>query len=163
MSENKWKRPPAPPAPMFLGEKERDLVKQINDEVIERVVGQQVVYYPIDVENTNFHPIYGESTVKTFMSPVRVYAMVKWEGSETSYEDSIGVDTNYTIKVAFHKRRLTEDQDLFVRVGDFVLYGNVYYEIVKIGEPRELFGQQDHRFEIAASCIKAREGLFDGS
>ena len=41
MSEdNKWSRPAAPPPPLFLGKKERDLVKQINDELIEKVIGQ---------------------------------------------------------------------------------------------------------------------------
>ena len=39
MSE--WERPAQPPAPLFFGEKEKNLVKQINDEIIERVVGQQ--------------------------------------------------------------------------------------------------------------------------
>ena len=49
MSEdNKWKKPSAPPPPMFFGEKERDLVKQVNDEIIERVVGQQILYFPLD-------------------------------------------------------------------------------------------------------------------
>ena len=52
---NKWTQPAQPPPPMFLGEKERDLVKQVNDELIERVIGQTVVYYPIDLEHTNFH------------------------------------------------------------------------------------------------------------
>ena len=33
--DNEWKQPDAPPPPLFLGEKERDLVKQVNDEVIE--------------------------------------------------------------------------------------------------------------------------------
>ena len=56
MSE--WERPTQPPSPMFFGEKEKDLVKQINDEIIERVVGQQVLYFPIDVDSTDFHPIY---------------------------------------------------------------------------------------------------------
>ena len=45
--DNKWKQPDAPPSPLFLGEKERNLVKQVNDEIIERVVGQQVLYFPI--------------------------------------------------------------------------------------------------------------------
>ena len=60
MSEkDKWSRPEAPPPPLFLGEKERDLVKQVNDELIERVIGQQITYYAIDIERTNFHPLYG--------------------------------------------------------------------------------------------------------
>ena len=40
-------QPSAPPPPLFLGKKERDLVKQVNDELIERVVGQTVLYYPV--------------------------------------------------------------------------------------------------------------------
>ena len=56
-SNNKWKQPDSPPPPLFIGKKERDLIKQVNDELIERVVGQAVLYYPIDVETTNFHPL----------------------------------------------------------------------------------------------------------
>tara|TARA_Y100000034_G_scaffold112634_1_gene146811 strand:- start:420 stop:866 length:447 start_codon:yes stop_codon:yes gene_type:complete len=148
---------------MFLGEKERNLVKQVNDEIIERVVGQQVLYYPIDIEHTNFHPLYGEAIEKTFLPPIRVYAMVEFQGIESNYLESMGMDKTTKITVKFHKRRLTEDQDLYVREGDFVLYGDIYYEIVKLLEIKQLFGQIDHKFEIDAECIKARDGLFNAS
>ena len=65
------------------------------------------------------------------------------------------------ITVSFHKRRLSEDQDLFVREGDFILYGENYYEILTLVEPKWLFGQVESRFEISAECVRAREGLFD--
>tara|TARA_Y100000816_G_C25841381_1_gene439697 strand:+ start:115 stop:603 length:489 start_codon:yes stop_codon:yes gene_type:complete len=162
MSDNKWSQPASPPPPLFLGEKERDLVKQVNDELIERVIGQQVLYYPISLDHTNFHPLYGEAIEKTFLPPVRVYALVDWEGQETS-NTSAGIDKRSSITVHFHKRRLTEDQDLFVREGDFVLYGSFYYEIVTLNETKEIFGQVDHKMEISAKCIRARKGLFDGS
>ena len=68
MSEdNKWSRPAAPPPPLFLGKKERDLVKQVNDELIEKVIGQQILYYPIDMERTNFNDLYGEAIEKTYL------------------------------------------------------------------------------------------------
>ena len=162
MSDNKWSQPTNPPPPLFLGEKERDLVKQVNDELIERVIGQQVLYYPISLDHTNFHPLYGEAIEKTFLPPVRVYALVDWEGQEIS-NTSAGIDKRSSITVHFHKRRLTEDQDLFVREGDFVLYGSFYYEIVTLNETKEIFGQVDHKMEISAKCIRARKGLFDGS
>jgi hypothetical protein len=163
MSDDQWSQPSQPPPPMFLGEKERNLVKQVNDELIERVIGQQVVYYPISNEHTEYHDIYGEAIKKTFLPPVRVYALVEWEGLETKADTSYGLDKVSEITVHFHKRRLTEDQDLFVREGDFVLYGNIHYEIVTLNEPRQLFGQIDHRIEVTAKCIKARKGLFDAS
>jgi hypothetical protein len=162
MSEdNKWDKPASPPPPMFFGKKERDLVKQVNDEIIERVVGQQVLYFPIDIETTNYHPLYGEAVEKTFLPPVRVHALVEFQGIETSFMENIAVDKMTKIKVNFHKRRLTEDQDLFVREGDFVRYGEVFYEIVKLMEPKLLFGQVEHRFEIQADCIRARDGVFN--
>lgn len=155
----KWDRPAQPPPPMFLGKKERDYAKQVNDEVVERVVGQTILYYPIDLSSTSFHPLYGESINKTFLMPVRVYALVKWEGQETT-TTNYGLDKQTKITVNFHRRRLTEDQDLYVREGDYVLYADQYFEIVKLIEPKLLFGQQEHKFEITAQCIMARQGTF---
>ena len=160
---NEWKRPENPPPPLFFGEKERDLVKQVNDELIEKVIGQQILYYPIDLETTNFHELYGEAVEKTYLPPVRVYALVEFTNYSTEYMEGIGIDKAWEIMVHFHRRRLTEDQNLFVREGDFVLYGDFYYEIVKLSEPKKLFGQIDHSFEIAATCKRARKGLFDAT
>ena len=160
---NEWSRPASPPPPLFLGKKERDLVKQVNDELVEKVIGQQILYYPIDMETTNFHELYGEAIEKTFLPPVRVYALVKFEDESTSYLDSVGIDNSSQLTIHFHKRRLTEDQDLFVREGDFILYGDIYYEITKLSTQRKLFGQVNHTFEISALCKRARKGLFDAT
>ncbi len=163
MPDNKWNRPAAPPPPLFFGKKERDLVKQVNDELIEKVIGQQILYYPIDLETTRFHDLYGEAIEKTFLSPIRVYALVEFTEFSTKYMENVGVDAESEILVHFHKRRLEEDQDLFVREGDFVLYGDKYYEIVTLSKPKNLFGQVEHSFEISAKCRKARKGLFDAT
>ena len=143
----------APPPPLFLGKKERDLVKQVNDEVIERVIGQTIIYYPISREHTYFHPVYGEAIQKTFLPPIKVNALVTWDGSKTT-ADSFGVDRTTSIIIKFHRRRLLEDQDLFVREGDFVLYGDTFYEIASLNEIKNLFSQIDNKFEIDAKCIK---------
>ena len=158
--KNKWTQPSNPPPPLFTGKKERDLVKKINDEIIERVIGQTILYYPISMEHTNFHPLYGEAINKTFLPPVRVHALVQW-GGIASTNSNLGVDKKSSIDVFFNKRRLTEDQDLFVREGDFLSYGGKFYEIVTLGEPREIFGQTEHKMEVVAKCIKAREALFN--
>jgi len=158
--DNKWTRPANPPPPLFLGEKERNLVKQVNDELLERVVGQQILYLPISMEYTNFHPLYGEAIDKSFLPPVRIYALVEFESITTTTEN-YGLDKNNHITVKFHERRLHEDQDLCVREGDYVQYGNHFYEIVTLTEGRQLFGQVDHLFQIEAHCIKTRKGLLD--
>lgn len=157
---NQWELPNSPPPPLFMGRKERNYVKQINDEIVERVVGQTTVYYPIDLKSTNFHHLYGEAIEKSFLPPIRVYALVKWEGDETSTDLTV-LDRVAKITVNFHRRRLTEDQDLYVREGDFILYAGRFWEIVKLFDPRLLFGQQEHKFEIRAECVRARSGVFE--
>ena len=157
---SKIKQPENPPPPLFTGKKEKDFVKQVNDEIIERVVGQTIAYYPISLEHTNFHDLYGEAVEKSFLAPVRVYAMVKYDSESTS-TTTLGLDRIEKITVLFHKRRLIEDQDLFVREGDFVQYGQNFYEILTLVEPKWLFGQVESKFEIGAECVRAREGLFN--
>jgi len=149
--DNKWNQPARPPAPLFTGKKEKDFVKQINDEIIERVVGQTILYYPVSLEHTAYNEVYGEAIEKSFLSPIRVHAFVKFESQDTT-TTGLGVDRVEKITVNFHKRRLTEDQNLADR----------YYEILTLTEPRWLFGQAESSFEIAATCVRAREGLFNG-
>lgn len=163
MADNKWTQPADPPAPLFFGEKERNLVKAINDELIEHVIGQQILYYPIDLNATKFNSTYGEAIEKTFLPPIRVYVLIEWEGLQDLYTEGIGVDKSTSFTAHFHKRRLTEDQNLFARIGDYVLFGSFYYQIVKTSQPKLLFGQADHKVEISAKCIRAREGLFDAT
>jgi len=159
--KNKWSQPASPPPPLFVGQKERDLIKQVNDELIENVIGQQILYFPISDDHTDVHPVYGEAIHKVFLPPIRVYALVDWEGQATTFMDNVAVDRYTSITVHFHKRRLTEDQDLSVRVGDFVQYGDNYYEIVTLDEPVQIFGQINHKMEVSAKCIYAREDLFN--
>lgn len=160
-ADTQWEQPATPPPPLFTGQKEKDFVKQVNDELIERVIGQQVAYFAVDINRSLFHPVYGEAIQKTFLPPVRVHALVKWEGQTQLFTEGLGIDKATSIEIHFHKRRLTEDQDLFVREGDFVLYGDRYYEIVSLNEPRQLFGQIESKFEIMAKCVRAREGTFN--
>ena len=166
MANNKWSPPESPPAPLFLGQKEKDLVKQVNDELIERVIGQLIIYYPIDYETTNFHPLYGEAQVKNFLPPIRIYALVEWSSYESKMQETFGLDRSSELTVHFHRRRLIEDQNLFVREGDFIRYDGLFYEIMTLAEPKQLFGQiEDDRnsIEVMAKCIKARKGVFDAT
>ena len=160
MADNKWEQPEAPPPPLFLGKKERDLVKQVNDELIERVIGQQILYYSISLEQSDFHDLYGEAIEKSFYPPVRVFALIDKEETDTTFTN-YGIDKVANITVHFHKRRLVEDQDLYVREGDFIQYDKQFYEIAELSQPRYLFGQDNQLFEITATCRKTREGVFN--
>ena len=168
MANNKWTQPASPPPPLFVGKAERNFVKQITDEVVEKIVGEQILYFPIDVERSDFHPLYGEAIKKTFLPPVRVYSIIEYVGSDR-VQEQYGFDTLYNINIHMHKRRLTEDQNLFARLGDFVQYDSMYFEIVDIFEPRYLFGQDsaftstETAVEVTAVARQARQGLFNAN
>ena len=138
--DNKWTQPTAPPPPLFTGKKERDLVKQVNDELIERVIGQTIAYYPIDYNTTDFHPIYGEALEKNFLPPIRVQALIEWEGIQSVHRK----DWNrQAIKYCYSlsQKKINRRSGSFVREGDFVLYGELFYQIVTLQEPKRLFGK----------------------
>ena len=92
--------------------------------------------------------------------------MVVWEGYTTTVTN-LGIDKRLSLTINFHRRRLTEDQDLYIREGDFILYGEEYFEIATINYPRQIFGQawqgRERIFEAQAKCIRAREGTFDAN
>jgi hypothetical protein len=144
---------------MFFGKKERDLVKQVNDELSERIIGQPIAYYAISAEESNFNETYGEAVEKVSLPPIRVYAYVVVENEQTN--EKFGYEYQTKLTVNFHRRRLVEDQNLYVRVGDFVQYGDEFYEIVRLyNDTRFLFGQVEHKFQVTADCIRARQGVF---
>jgi hypothetical protein len=165
---DQWTQPSSPPPSLFVGKAERNFVKQLTDEVIEKVVGQQILYFPIDMERSNYHPLYGEAINKTFLPPVRIYSLIEYLGSER-VQQKFGFDSVYNLNIHLSKRRLVEDQNLFIRLGDFVQYDNMYFEIVDLFEPRYLFGQDasfttsETSLEVTAVARQARRGLFDAS
>jgi len=157
-----WDKPSSPPPPLFVGDKEKKYVRQITNQVLEQIIGQEIVYYPLDLENTQFHPLYKEAIQKVFLSPVHVYVLVEYKGQKTE-TNNYGIDKKESpIIIHFHHRRLIEDANLFVREGDFIFYNDSYYEIVDLNEPRLMFGQSNYQVEISAICIRAREEVFDG-
>lgn len=161
MADNSWTRASMPPSPMFANKKERDFIKQINTELEERIIGQQILYFPIDLSISNFHPLYGECLEKNYLPPIHVFCLVDWHGSET-ITDKFGIDRLQTITVHFHKKRLVFDQDLFVLEGDIIQYANNYFEIITLNESQEIWGQNEQQMEIAAMCRKVRDDFFLG-
>lgn len=154
-TDEKWIRPDSPTPPMFVGEPERNYQKQISDEIFEDVVGQQILYFAVDIDKTKFHPLYKEAINKMFFNPIRIFASIDYEDNNTTI-DKYGKDRRSSIKVHFPKKRITDDQNLFVREGDFIYYNSEFHEIAKLEEPKELYGNIEHKIEITAVCVKAR-------
>lgn len=152
---SRWIRPSSPPAPIFVNDPERNFQKQIAKEVTEFVLNQSILYFAVDVEKTNFHPIYKESVQKVFFQPIEVKVFIDFEDNDTT-NTKWGIDRKRKVIVHFHNRRIKEDQNLFVREGDIIYLDNVFYEIWKLSEPEEVWGQIEHKVGTSAYCINIR-------
>lgn len=158
---NKFSRLPQPPAPLFINKKERDFQKQVSNELIERVIGQEILYFPLDITNSNYHDLYGEAIQKSYLPSIHIYVLIEWHDFSTE-TSQYGIDRTSSITLHFHHRRLTEDQDLQVQEGDIIQFDHDYFEISEIYEPSLLFGNTEFRTEISCKAHKIRQDFFQG-
>ena len=163
VAKEKWEPLDAPPPPLFTGEPERNLIHQINTELLERVVGQTVLIYCINHAYTDYHSLYGESIQKVFHDPIHVHARVEFVSQDTNVS-GYGIDKRSQIKVWLHKKRIENDQKLIVKEGDMVRHGDLFYEVARLEDNRRwMFGQAEYQFEVLLHCIRSRQSLFDGT
>ena len=143
---------------LYITNREIDFINDITKELIKDVVGQVVVYYPISEEKTKTN-LYNESDQKIFDTPIEIEVLVEYKGETEITTTKFGIDSIFEITVFFHKKDLS-DKSIKVREGDFVQYGEKFYEILKLLRPKDIFGQQQNIPGIHAECRIAREGQF---
>ena len=144
--------------PLFVGPREVSFFNGINKELMQDIVCQKIIYYSVAIQHTNAHRLYDEAVRKTVYTPVEVNALVLYQEPEQKV-DQFTVDTIYKIEVYFYQEELRE-RELIPRVGDFVKFGNVVYEMEKLNRPQITYGQIDKEVMIKAICRVARESQF---
>lgn len=146
--------------PKFVMDKEIAFINAINKELIQGVVGQVVHYYAISKEQTHPHRLYNESIRKSWLAPVMINARVLYENEQVSSTGQ-GQDSKYRAEVYFHNLELVE-RDVRPREGDFLEFGQVFFEIVSVTEPQLVFGQANNKIMTKCVCVPSREGQFQG-
>lgn len=142
----------------FITERELAFISRINNELIQKVVGQEVSYYEIDLEKSRVHRLYEEAVEKVWKPPVLVNARVLWD-NPSSVQNTIGIDSKYTAEVYFHTNELME-RNVSPKEGDFVEFGQVFFEITAVTQPQIVFGQVNNRIMTKCICVPSREGQF---
>lgn len=142
----------------FVTARELSFIDGINRELIQEVVGQEVLYYSLMVEGSEVNDIYGEAIRKTWAPPVRVNALVNYDNPSVR-STAIGVDSDYSLEVYFHSAELRE-RNVEPREGDFLEFGQVHYEIAGVTRPQLVFGQVNDRIMTKCVCVPSREGQF---
>ena len=73
-------------SPFFVPQKEINLINDMNEELIDEIIGQSVDVYKVSIENTDEN-IYGESTTKYYDVGFRVNCLLLFNEPETTQDD----------------------------------------------------------------------------
>ena len=92
-------------SPFFLPEKEFNLIQDMNEELIDELVGQSVDVYKVSIENTEEN-LYGESTTKYYDVGFRVNCLLLYNEPEVT-QDEFGTDVGGTIEMYFQRENLS--------------------------------------------------------
>ena len=144
-------------ARLFITPRELDLISDLTKEVIKDVIGQKVYYYPIRTDVTQVHDVYDESTEKDFDHPIEIDALVEWSPGEIR-TNKFGSEKYHSIEARVHAQDLV-DKGLRMKMGDFMSYGSVFFEIVQVVTISKIFGQVEHLTGYKLVGKQAREGL----
>ena len=141
-------------ARLFLGQREADFFADITKELIKDVAGQKVYYYTVREDLSDVHTIYEESIHKIFNPPVEIECMVEWQASEVK-TTQFGHEQIKTITVYMHDRDLI-DRNLNVQQGDYLSYGEFFFEITSFIYDKLIYGQVERMASIKINAKQAR-------
>lgn len=143
---------------LFIGSREIDFINDIAREVMKDIVGTTVKYYSVDYTKTMVHEIYQESAAKFTSHPIEIAARVDWKSTEQKTNE-FGHDEIRTMDVYIHVRDMIEKK-INIRTGDYISYGETFYEITGAVFNDIMFGQVEYRMSYKLTCVQAREDEF---
>ena len=141
--------------PFFIPQKEFDLINQMNEELIDEIVGQSVDIYKVNIENTSEN-IYGESTTKYYDIGFRVNCLIDFTEPEI-IQDEFGPDLNSNITMFFQRENLASGSlNFYPEIGDIVDWNDYYWEINGTTEPQLVAGHPKYKHQIKATAHRSR-------
>ena len=142
-------------SPFFVPQKEIDVMNDMNEELIDEIVGQSVDVYKISIDNIDEN-IYGESTTKYYEVGFRVNCLILFNEPEIT-QDEFGADENADIEMYFQRNNLASGSlNFYPETGDIVDWNDSYWEINGTTEPQLIAGNPDYKHSIKATAHKAR-------
>ena len=141
-------------SPFFIPQKEVNLIDDMNEELIDEIVGQSVDIYKVSIDNTEEN-LYGESTTKYYEIGFRVNCLIMFNEPEVLNEEW-GADTNATIEMYFQRNNLASGSlNFFPEMGDIVDWNDFYWEIGSVTEPQLVAGHPGYKHSIKAIAGRA--------
>ena len=141
--------------PFFIPQKEFDLINQMNEELIDEIIGQSVDIYKLNIERTEDN-LYGESTAKYYDIGFRVNCLINYNEPEIVQED-FGADLDSSIELFFQRENLASGSlNFYPEIGDIVDWNDQYWEINGTTEPQLIAGHEGYKHSIKATAHRAR-------
>ena len=141
--------------PFFIPQKEFDLINQMNEELIDEIVGQSVDIYKVNIEKTDEN-IYGESTTKYYDIGFRVNCLILYNEPEVE-QTEFGADTTATIELYFQRENLSSGSlNFYPETGDIVDWNDYYWEINGTKEPQLYAGHPNFKHNVVATAHRSR-------
>ena len=142
-------------SPFFVPQKEINLINDMNEELIDEIVGQSVDVYKVNIENTEEN-VYGESTTKYYDVGFRVNCLLLYNEPEV-VQDDFGPDLNGNIEMYFQRENLSSGSlNFYPEIGDIVDWNNQYWEIGSVTEPQLIAGHPNYKHSINAKAHRSR-------
>lgn len=138
---------------LFFGYEDKQLFQNIAEELLGGIVRQHILYWKIDIQATQFDDVYGETREKVFRQPVKVNALVEFEHKPS--ETARGAELIKNLNIGLLRKNL-EELHLEVREGDFVQFGNIFFEIMNV-DYNIIQHQPQHRFDFFLICNEIRQ------
>ena len=131
---------------IFGSTRDFDLLVNINRELLKDIVEQEVLYYKISLDDSEFN-IYGETLEKSYYTPNLLNCMIV-RGDQIIDVDDFGPDLNRDVSFAFLRRDLSDVQ-VVPEVGDIVMWHEDYYEVDTVRE-NQLFLGRDNSYNLTS-------------
>tara|TARA_B100001989_G_scaffold168859_1_gene121709 strand:+ start:28 stop:684 length:657 start_codon:yes stop_codon:yes gene_type:complete len=141
-------------ARLFVGQREVDFFADITKEIIKDVAGQKIYYYTVREDLSDVHNIYEESMHKIFNPPIELECLVEWQPSEVK-TNQFGHEQIKQITAFLHGRDLI-DRDLNILQGDYISYGEYFFEITSLIYDKLVYGQVERIVSLKLNAKQTR-------
>ena len=142
-------------SPFFVPQKEVNLINDMNEELIDEIVGQSVDVYKVNIENTDEN-IYGESTTKYYDVGFRVNCLLLYNEPEV-VQDDFGSDLTGNIEMYYQRENLSSGSlNFYPEISDIVDWNEQYWEINSIVEPQLVAGHPNYKHSINAKAHRSK-------
>lgn len=124
--------------PLFGSNRDSGLMRGINEELLQKVIGEEVAIYKFALAETETN-LYDESNQKTYYNPVRVFTLIEF-GEKGSITEEFGLNYEKTATFGFMKDELIT-KGLTIEEGDIIFHDDRYYEIDQVSNTKYWTGR----------------------